>query len=231
MDQEEKDMQTNNLSTATMIKVVQFSEDWAEQCAMLDVLKHRRDLFNLDPVLRLAVSQAQPFSVRRAATECAATHNESFALKWISDRAENRFLPAHERILALEALAALHRPNETLPVLEQIASNSAGREAKQARVEALRLIGKYRNLRSVGLLTELERDRDRVIAAAAQAALDNLIEGHRGRRIVTQKMLQRADLLEKQGNRHAAREVLRVASRLEPNNGKLLYRIARLAAA
>lgn len=224
-------MRSNNLSTATMIKVVQFSEDWSEQCAMLNTLKHRRDLFNLEPILRLAVSEEQHFSVRRAATECAATHNEAFALKWLCDKAENRFAPASERRMAMQALAALHLPTKTLPVLEQIASNSVGREAKQARVEALRLIGKYRNLRSVGLLTVLERNRDQVIAGAAQSALDHLMEGHGGRRAVTQKMLQRADLLEEQGNRQGAREVLQVASRLEPYNGKLLYRMARLAAA
>lgn len=223
-------MRSNNLSTATMIKVVQFSEDWSEQCAMLETLKRRRDLFNLDPVLRIAVDETKHHSVRRAATECAATHNESFTLKWLCDKAENRFALARERRMAMQALAALHLPTRTLPVLEQIASNSVGREAKEARVEALRLIGKYRNLRSVGLLTVLERNRDVMIAQAAQAALDQLIEGHGGRRVVTQKMLQRAETLEQQGNRKGAREVLQVASRLEPYNGKVLYRLARLAA-
>jgi hypothetical protein len=43
-------------------------------------------------------------------------------------------------------------------------------------------------------------------------------------------MLQRAETLEQQGNRKGAREVLQVASRLEPYNGKVLYRLARLAA-
>lgn len=223
-------MRTNNLSTATMIKVVQFSEDWSEQCEMLETLKYRRDLFNLEPVLRVAINEAQHHSVRRAATECAAKHNQSFTLKWLSDKAENRFVPVRERRMAMQALAALHLPTKTLPVLEQIANNSVGREAKEARVEALRLIGKYRNLRSVGLLTVLERNRDHVIAQAAQEALDYLMEGHGGRRVVTQKMMQRADLLEQQGNRQGAREVLQVATRLEPYNGKLLYRMARLAA-
>lgn len=221
---------SNNLSTATMIKVVQFSENWSEQCAMLQTLKFRRDLFNLEPVLRLAIDEGQHYSVRRAATECAAKHNTPFTLKWLCDKAENRFAPAGERRIAMQALAALHLPTKTLPVLEQIANNTLGREAKGARVEALRLIGKYRNLRSVGLLTVLERNRDHVIAEAAQAALNHLLEGHGGRRIVTEKMLQRADRLEQEGDLKGARDVLQVATRLEPYNGKLLYRMARLAA-
>lgn len=221
----------NNLSTATMIKVVQFSEDWSEQCAMLKALTHRRDLFNLEPILRVAVAEEQPLSVRKAATQCAAAHNEPLALKWLRDVAENRFAPARERKMAMQALAALHLPKDTLPVLEQIADNSVGREAKQARVEALRLIGMYRNLSSVGLLTKLARDRDRFIANAAESALEHLVATHGGRRVVTQKMLQVADMLEQQGNRKGARQVLQSATRLEPYNGKLLYRMARLAAA
>jgi hypothetical protein len=223
-------MRNNNLSTATMIKVVQFSEDWDEQRGMLEELKHRRDLFNLEPVLRLAVDNTQHPSVRKAAAECAAAHNGAFALEWLRGRAENRFTPARERKLALQGLAALHRPNHTLPVMERIASNSEGREAKEVRAEAIRLVGKYRNLRSVGLLTVLERNRDEMIARAAQAALDHLTEGHGGRRAVTQKMLDRAEMLEGQGDRQGAREVLQVAARLEPCNGKLLYKLARLAA-
>jgi hypothetical protein len=42
-----------------MIKVAQFSEDRAEQCAMLESLKQRRDLYNLDPILELAVDESQ----------------------------------------------------------------------------------------------------------------------------------------------------------------------------
>jgi hypothetical protein len=223
-------MRNNNLSTATMIKVVQFSEDWDEQRAMLEELKRRRDLFNLEPVLRLAVDDVQHPSVRKAAAECAAAHNAAFALEWLRARAENRFTPARERKLALQGLAALHRPVQTLPVLEQIAGNSGGREAKEVRAEAIRLVGKYRNLRSVGLLTVLECNPDDLISRAARAALDHMLEGHGGRRAVTQKMLERAEMLESRGDWQGAREVLRVATRLEPNNGKLLLKLARMAA-
>ena len=92
-------------------------------------------------------------------------------------------------------------------------------------------MGKYRNLRSVGLLTVLERDRHRLIAEAAQAALDHVLEGHGGRNAVVDKMVGRAEHLQRAGNRRAAREVFQVAARLEPYNGKLLYKMARLAVA
>ena len=88
-------------------------------------------------------------------------------------------------------MAALHRPNQTLPVLEQLAGNSGGREAKEVRAEAIRLVGKYRNLRSVGLLTVLERNPDEVIARAARAALEQMLEGHGGRRAVTNALMRK----------------------------------------
>lgn len=44
-------------------------------------------------------------------------------------------------------------------------------------------------------------------------------------------MMQRAEQLQQQGNAQGAREVLEVATRLEPYNGKLLYKRARLAVA
>jgi len=99
------------------------------------------------------------------------------------------------------------------------------------RAEAIRIIGRYRNLRSVGMLTVLARNADEVVAEAAQEALEQLLEGHGGRSVVVKKMMQRAEQLQQEGNRHTAQEVLEVATRLEPYNGKLLYRKARLAVA
>jgi HEAT repeat protein len=221
-------MKATNLSTVTMIKVAQFSEDWSEQCAMLEALKQRRDVFNLDPVLQLALDEGKHWSVRRAATECAAIHNGELTLDWMRGKAEGRFTPVGERVMALQALAALQLPNQTLPVLEQVAT-SPGKS--QLRAEAIRLIGRYRNLRSVSMLTVLMRNQDEVVSGAAQEALDRLVEGHGGRSGAVKKMMQRAEQLQQQGNRQAAREVLEAASRLEPYNGKLLYKKAKLAVA
>lgn len=221
-------MKPTNLSTITMIKVAQFSEDRNEQCAMLEGLKQRRDLYNLDPLLELAFDEGQHYSVRRAATECAAIHNNQLTLQWMRSKAENRFAPAGQRAIALQGLAALQMPNQTLPVLEQVASSSGRSEL---RAEAIRIIGRYRNLRCVGMLTVLLRNADEVVSQAAQEALEHLLEGHGGRSVVVKKMMQRAEQLQQQGNQHAAREVLEVATRLEPYNGKLLYKKARLAVA
>ena len=221
-------MRQTNLSTVTMIKVAQFSEDREEQCAMLENLKRRRDLYNLDPILELAVDEGQHYQVRRAAAECAATHNNQLTLQWMRSKAENRFGSPRQRAMALQGLAALQMPNQTLPVLEQVAGGSGNSEL---RAEAIRLIGRYRNLRSVGMLTVLMRNADEVVAQAAQDALDHLVEGHGGRSAVVKKMMQRAEQLQQEGNRQAAREVLEVATRLEPYNGKLLYKKARLAVA
>jgi hypothetical protein len=41
-------MQGRNLTTITMVKVAQVSEDRAEQIALLEELRSRRDLYNLD---------------------------------------------------------------------------------------------------------------------------------------------------------------------------------------
>ena len=221
-------MRPTNLSTVTMIKVAQFSEDRSEQCGMLETLKNRNDLYNLDPILQLACDEAQHGSVRQAATECAAVHNDRYALQWIRNKAENRFAPVGQRKAALQALGALQMPNQTLPLLEQVASNPGKSEL---RAEAIRLVGKFRNLRSVGLLTVLARNANYEVAEAAQAALDHVMEGHGGRSAVVKKMMQRAESLQQEGNRQAAREVLQVASRLEPYNGKLLYKMARMSAA
>jgi hypothetical protein len=81
------------------------------------------------------------------------------------------------------------------------------------------------------MLTVLMRNRDEEVAVAAQESLDHLVEGHGGRSGVVKKMMQRAEQLQQQGNRQAAREVLESASRLEPYNGKLLYKKAKLAVA
>ena len=221
-------MKATNFTTVTMMKVAHVSEDRSEQCAMLEELKQRRDLYNLDPILEIAVDEGQHFSVRRAASECVAVHNNQFTLQWLKGKAENRFGAAGERVMALQSLAALQLPNQTLPVLEQVAG-SAGKA--QLRAEAIRLIGRYRNLRSVGMLTVLMRNADEVVAGAAKEALDHLLEGHGGRSAVVKKMIERAEQLQQQGNRQAAREVLEVATRLEPYNGKLLYKRARLAVA
>ena len=130
--------------------------------------------------------------------------------------------------MALQGLAALQLPNQTLPVLEQVAT-SPGKP--QLRAEAIHLIGLYRNLRSVSMLTVLMRNPDEVVSDAAQNALNHLVEGHGGRNSVVKKMMERAEQLQQQGNRQAAREVLEGASRLEPYNGKLLYKKAKLAVA
>jgi HEAT repeat protein len=221
-------MRPTNLSTVTMIKVAQFSDDRSEQCAMLEALKDRRDVYNLDPVLQLAIDEGQHWSVRRAATECAAIHNGELTLDWMRGKAADRFTPVGERVMALQALAALQMPNQTLPVLEQVAT---GPGKPQLRAEAIRLIGRYRNLRSVSMLTVLMRNPDEEVAVAAQESLDHLVEGHGGRSGVVKKMMQRVEQFQQQGNRQAAREVLEAASRLEPYNGKLLYKKAKLAVA
>jgi hypothetical protein len=174
------------------------------------------------------VDEAQHYSVRRVATECAAIHNGQFTLEWMKNKAENPFVQVGERAMALQALAALQMPNQTLPVMEQVAS---GRSKPELRAEAIRIIGRYRNLRSVGMLTVLMRNVEEVVAEAAQEALEHLLEGHGGRSAVVKKMIHRAEQLQQQGNRQAAREVLEVATRLEPYNGKLLYKKARLAVA
>lgn len=221
-------MKGMNLSTMTLVKVARFSENRAEQIALLEELKQRRDLYNLEPILELATDEAQHYSVRRAATECAAIQNSQFTLEWMKGKAGNRFGSVGERATALQGLAALQMPNQTLSVLEQVASSHG---KPQLRAEAIRIIGRYRNLRSVGMLTVMVRTADEVVAEAAQEALDHLLEGHGGRSVVVKKMMQRAEQLQQQGNRQAAREVLEVATRLEPYNGKLLYKKARLAVA
>jgi HEAT repeat protein len=221
-------MQVNELSTVTMIKVAQFSEDRSEQCAMLEAIKNRRDVFNLEPVLQMAINEEQHWSVRRAAIECAAIQNRELSLHWMRSRAENSSAPVGQRTRALQALAALQLPKQTLPVMERVATSSA---PAPIRAEAVGLIGRYRNLRSVAVLTVLMRNPDPVIARAAGEALEHLMEGHGGRSEVVKKMMQRAELLQKQGNRQAAREVLETASWLEPYNGKLLYKKAKLAVA
>src|SRR5580658_1943268 len=116
-------MRVTNLSTVTMMKVAQFSEDRAEQCAMLEDLKHRRDVYNLDPIPEIAVDEGQHYSVRRAATECAAIQNGQFTLEWMKNKAESRFESVAGRVMALQGLAALQMPTQTLPVLEKVAAN------------------------------------------------------------------------------------------------------------
>lgn len=221
-------MNTQHLSTMTMVKAVAFSEDWNEQRSMLEELARRRDLYNLEPILNVAVDQTHHFTVRRAATECVATHNETFTLQWLRRKAENHFTPASQRKMAMQALASLQLPNKTRPVFERIARGTGSLEA---RVEAIRLIGKYRNLRDAGLLTVLAVNKNRVIAEAAQAALDHMIEAHGGRRAVTQKMMERARQFQASGQWQEAQDVLEVAKRVDPYNGKILYELARAAVA
>jgi hypothetical protein len=195
---------------------------------MLEELARRQDVYNHEPILRMALDEGQVPSVRRAATECAATLDESYTLEWLRRKAEHQFTSGAQRKMAMQALANLQRPNKTRKVFEQIAD---GVGSIEARVEAIRLIGKYRNLASTALLMELSRNRNHMIARAARAALDHMIEANGGRRAVAQKMLERAYKLRAEGQRAAAEEVLETASRLDPTNGKVLVEVARLAVA
>lgn len=221
-------MNTIQLSTTTLARAVKFEQDWSTQRSILETLKHRKDLFNLEPVLELAVDQEQHPAVRRSAVECAATHNGQFTLRWLRELVENTRAAAGARRLALHGLSVLQLPHLTLPVIEQTARNSGPYDL---RIEALGLVAKYRNVRSAGLLTELARGHNTAIAEAAKAALDDLIEANGGRRAVVAKMIDRAGVLKQRGQRAEAEDVLRVAARLEPYNGKLLYEMARIARA
>jgi hypothetical protein len=221
-------MTPTNLSTMTLVRALQASENWDEQEAILADLRSRGDLFNLEPILQLAVDETKPQRVRRAAVVCAATQDEQKTMNWLRNWAEDSFTPAPQRKLAIQALAALQMPGATLPVLEAIASS---RGAREARIEAIKLVGVYRNVRSTGVLMMLARDRDRAIAAAAQEALDRLIESNGGRYQVVARLKDRADQMAGRGFRDAAMECLRIASRLNPADGGVMSRLARLSAA
>lgn len=221
-------MTPTNLSTMTLVRALQASEDWNEQEAILADLRSRRDLFNLEPILQLAVEGNKPQRVRRAAVECAVTQDEQKTMNWLRNWAEDSFTPAAQRKLAIQALAALQMPGATLPVLEAIASS---RGAREARIESIKLVGVYRNVRSTGVLMMLSRDRDAGIAAAAQEALDHLIESNGGRFQVVARLKERADQMAGRGYREVAMDCLRIASRLNPSDGSVLSRLARLSAA
>ena len=212
----------------TLVRALQASEDWNEQEAILADLRERRDLFNLEPILQLAVEGSKPHRVRRAAVQCAATQNEEKTLNFLRNWAEDSFTSALQRKLAIQALAALQMPGATLPVLEAIASS---RGAREARIEAIKLVGVYRNVRSVGVLMLLARDRDGSIAGAAQEALDHLIESNGGRYQMVARLKERADQMAGRGYREVAMDCLRIASRLSPSDGAIMSRLARLSVA
>lgn len=221
-------MTATNLSTMTLVRALQASEDWNEQEEILADLRSRTDLFNLEPILQIAVQGNRPHRVRRAAVVCAATQDEHKTLNWLRNWAEDTFTPAAQRKMAIQALAALQMPNATLPVLEAIA---ASRGAREARIEAIKLVGVYRNVRSTGVLMLLARDRDNAISGAAQEALDHLIQSNGGRYQVVARLKERADHMAGRGYRDVAVDCLRTASRLNPADGSVLSRLARLAAA
>jgi hypothetical protein len=221
-------MTTNRLSTITLIRALEVSEDWNEQESILADLRSRNDLFNLDTILRIVLDGTRPLRVRRAAVACAATHNPAKTLDFLRNCAEDILNSAGERKLAIQGLAALQLPSQTLPILENIAAN---RGAREARFEAVTLLGIMRNVRSAALLLELTRDRDRVIAEGAQNSLDRLIQSNGGRYQVVTLLKNRADQLTARGQAGQAKEALRVASRLDPSDGSVLSRLARLSAA
>jgi HEAT repeat protein len=166
--------------------------------------------------------------VRRAAIECAALRNSAQALAWLRQLIEDRSASVGARRLAIQALAALQLPHATLPVLEQLA-RSHGPDA--LRIDAIRMIAKFRNLRSVSALLTVSEDINRVVAGTASAALDELIEVQGGRSAVIDKMLDRAIALKQQGKVRAAGAVLEAASRLAPYDGRVLYQVATLSVA
>jgi hypothetical protein len=217
-----------SLSTMTLIRALEVSEDWTEIESILADLRSRTDVFNLDPILRITLNGAKPLRVRRAAVACAATLNQEQTMNFLRNWAEDVFTPAAERKLAIQGLAALQLPNLTLPILESLAAN---RGAREARLEAINLLGIMRNVRSVGLLMELTRDRDHAVADGAQNALEHLVQANGGRYQVVSLLKSRADQLATRGQSDAARDTLRVAVRLDPSDGSVLSRIARLAAA
>lgn len=219
-------MNNKQLSTTTLVRALEVSDDWNELRAMLEELKHRRDLFNLDPILEIAVDDGQHIAVRRAAVECAGTRNLAFTLNWLQRRANDRFIPARRRARSLDALAALQMPHKTLPVFEQIAQHT---DAREVRVQAIALIGRFRNLRSITMLTALAKERDRTIAEAAQQALDRIIESNGGIRETANKMLRFAQGLRRERRHQEAVGILKAARKIDPYNGKLLYELASIA--
>lgn len=217
-----------SLSTPTLMKLAGVSENWEEQKEILGLLRDRSDLFNLEPVLRIAFNPSFHFTVRRAAIECAAAHNPDLTLARTIQTAENRSLGADQREAALFNLAALQNPFRTLPVLENVAGQHG---PTQLRCAAIKLVGKFRNVRSATLLKSLTRDRDYGVAQQACQALGELIEANGGLHQVVQKLTERADYLVRNRKMAAAREALQAAVELDPRNGQTLYKLARLAVA
>jgi len=216
------------LSTPSMMLIIQNSPNHKEVAEILGELKSRGDVFSHDAILNLITNSTKPNEVRRAAVVCAATLNGDKAIQWLRERAESGFVAPHQRKLALQGLMWCNSPAQTLHVLEVIAVRNG---VPDVRIAAIGHIAVLRNVRSVGLLFLLSRDRDRAISDAAQRGLDALIKSKGGLTSIIESLKERAEYLSKQGNSKAALEVLRTASQLSPADGSVLSRIARLRAA
>lgn len=212
------------LSTTTLLAALPLEPNWDRQISILRELEQRRDLYNVLPLLAVALQPAQHPDVRRGAIECAALHASEATLRGLMTKAEDSRAPEGERALALQALAALKLPNETLPLFERVAAQWGPIEV---RVQAIELCGRLRNIRSVSVLTRLAAGPEGAVAAAARQALDHLVTRNGGRDAVVDRMCERAEFFTTRGKPHDARGVIDAARRLAPFDSRV-ERLERL---
>jgi len=214
-----------HLSTPSLMTLIEQSADHSETVQILGELKNRADVFNHERVLALVTNSTRPDAVRRAAVICAMTLNPDKTIGWMREQAQDKALAPHRRKLAMCGLTWAMSPALTLGVLEGIA---AQKDVTEVRVSAIQQVTVFRNVRSVGLLFLLTRDRDQSVAEAAQAGLDALMKHSGGLAGVLEKLKERAAELTAQGRVNAALEVLQTAVQLSPSDGSVQLSIRRL---
>ncbi len=177
----------------------------------------RDDIYDVSLLLELALDDAQHPSIRRGAAEVAAIHGTESAVAQLMSVLRDRRHPPARRMLACDALVALQAPHLTLRAIEDAAFEN---DSSAVRINAIALMAKLKNLRSVSALVKLLRDRDASVCEAADAALVQIIEANGGREQAIEKMLTRAAELLTRGKPQGAYAIVIAILVLDPLNAR-----------
>jgi hypothetical protein len=213
------------LSTSALVQVLPKERNWDNQVAIVHTLNARTDVYNIMPLCEFMMDPRQNRNVQREVGRCIARHGAAQGVKYFEEKVGNLRTSLLQKKLALRALADFSLPEQTIPVLERIASTS---ESMALRAEALFRIGAAGRLENLPLLSILTRHRNPVVAEAAARALNKVVDTVGGHGAAVAKLLGWAEECMRQRNRDAAEGVVRAALRLSPDSGRVLLALARL---